>query len=159
MASLCLSNSILVAGEAEDRERRIAPIVADPGNRCVLLYPGAQALALSTLAGPRDDDRELVIFVIDATWAMAKKMVRLSPSLYGMARVAFQPRKPSGYRFRRQPRPEYVSTIEAIHEVIDELDRSGRPVRPAGAHSNLLEVFDWMATRQTAYTEHKEEIR
>ena len=97
-----------------------------------------------------------LIFVIDATWGMAKKMVRVSPLLSSLPRIAFEPQKPSNYRFRRQPRPECVSTIEAIHEVIDELDREGAvPVVPSGAHSNLLEVFEWMAVRQSAYTHGK----
>jgi DTW domain-containing protein YfiP len=155
MASLCVSNSRLISGEQEDRERAAERIAADPENRCALLYPGKDA------RDPRDFAREeqgrrLVIFVIDATWAMAKKMIRLSPTLQALPRVAFSPARPSGYRFRRQPKPECVSTIEAIHAVIDGLDRSGRAVvNPRGAHANLLEVFEWMALRQSAYTQEK----
>jgi DTW domain-containing protein len=153
MASLCLSNSVLIAGELEDREARAAEIVRDPRNRCALLYPGRDAVEPARFV-QESDGRDLVIFVIDATWAMAKKMVRLSPVLSSLPKIAFAPKKPSAYRFRRQPRPECVSTIEAIHEVIDELDRSGSvPVSPRGAHENLLEVFEWMATRQFSFTE------
>jgi DTW domain-containing protein YfiP len=152
MASLCVSNSTLIAGEHPDREREAAAIALAPGNRCALLYPGPSARDPAEFAAGSAGG-QLVIFVIDATWAMAKKMVRLSPTLSSMPRIAFQPARPSGYLFRRQPRPECVSTIEAIHEVIDELDRRGSvPVRPEGAHANLLEVFGWMARKQSAYT-------
>lgn len=152
MASLCVSNSVLIAGELEDRERATQAIVRAPGNRCALLYPGTMAREPAEFAA-EENGSQVVIFVIDATWAMAKKMVRLSPTLSAMPRIAFRPARPSGYLFRRQPRPECVSTIEAIHEVIDELDRAGDiPVQPAGAHANLLEVFEWMALRQSSYT-------
>jgi DTW domain-containing protein YfiP len=68
----------------------------------------------------------------------------------GIPRVSFAPGRPSRYLFRRQPRAECLSTIEAVHRVIDLLDRpGGYPVRPTGAHENLLEVFDWMAERQS----------
>jgi DTW domain-containing protein YfiP len=154
MARLCLENSELIAGERVPREVRAREIASEPGTACVLLYPGPTAVDLATLpANPAFAGRNLVVFVVDATWAMAKKMVKDSPTLSSLPRVAFEPRKPSGYLFRRQPRPEFVSTIEAIHEVIDLLDRTGRyPIRPPGAHGNLLEVFNWMARRQASRT-------
>src|SRR5579885_2474895 len=77
MASLCVTNSVLIAGELEDRERQARAIVETPGNRCALLYPGLSARDPAEFAAEAAGG-QLVIFVIDATWGMAKKMVRLS---------------------------------------------------------------------------------
>jgi DTW domain-containing protein len=153
MARLCLANAVLVAGEREQREHEIGRLVSEAPGRSYLLYPGQGALALSEAFSGGTEKGSPTFFVIDATWSMSKKMVNQSPALASLPKVAFQPTRPSGYIFRKQPSPEFVSTIEAIHEVIDVLDRSGAmPVSPPGAHANLLEVFGWMAARQAAYS-------
>jgi DTW domain-containing protein len=153
MARLCLKNALLIADGPGEREREVNRLVAEARGRSYLLYPSPGALDLSALSPGENGKSVPTIFVIDATWSLSKKMVRESPALLALPRVAFHPLRPSGYLFRRQPREQFVSTIEAIHEVIDALDRSGTiTVEPRGAHENLLEVFTWMVRRQAAHS-------
>lgn len=54
-------------------------------------------------------------------------MVRDNPVLQALPRYAFDTPEPSHYRIRREPRAEYVSTIEALMHVLGALE--GDPAR------------------------------
>lgn len=141
LTHLCLPNSELHMGVAFGDASPVQALVADPGNHCVLLYPGREALNLSH-GGLTPADlgaRRLVVFLLDATWALARKMLRLSPSLQRLPRVMFTPTSPSRYVIKQQPQPGCLSTLEAVHELLLVLERGGldRYERPA----QLLEVF------------------
>jgi DTW domain-containing protein YfiP len=49
---------------------------------------------------------------------------------------------------RKQPAPEFLSTIEAIHQTIDLFAEGG-----SREHDNLLTVFDQMVEFQLRFTE------
>ena len=118
---------------------------AVPGPRSVDISGGGDVF-------PRSE-KKLTVFVIDGTWATARKMVRLSTNLHALPRICFTPPAPSNFRVRKQPKAECYSTIEAIHHTIELLGESrGFPVAERG-HDHLLRVFDWMVTRQLEFIE------
>ncbi len=124
-------------------------IIANPAYHCVILYPGQRSVNLSPLSrGERKalfpSDRELVIFVIDGTWATARQTAWQSQNLKALPRVCFTPPAPSTFRVRKQPRPECFSTIEAIHHTVELLGDGSLK------HDILLEVFNKMVERQIA---------
>jgi DTW domain-containing protein len=62
------------------------------------------------------------IIVLDGTWSQAKTLWWRNPWLLKLPRIALSPREPSMYgKLRREPRREYVSTLEAIADVLPAL--------------------------------------
>ncbi len=69
--------------------------------------------------------RRLVVFLLDATWSGARKMLRLSPNLQRLPRVMFTPSAPSRFVIKQQPVEGCLSTLEATHELLVVLERLG----------------------------------
>lgn len=116
MASLCLPDATLHVGI---RWSDSAPFLRDSARPPILLYPGAGARDI--LRDPPGGPVTLV--VVDGTWSQAKTVVRDNPILQALPRYAFATPEPSQYRIRREPRAEYVSTIEALMHVLGVLER------------------------------------
>lgn len=144
LTHLCLPNSRLRMGENFDRDEEVQALIQDPANFPVLLYPGPQARNLSKgeLTAPELGGRNLVVFLIDATWGGARKLLRLSPSLQRLPRIMFTPSAPSRYVTKQQPQEGCLSTLEAVHELLLVLDRTGLDRYPLP--DQLLGLFDRM---------------
>ncbi len=93
----------------------------------MLLYPGNDSKNVS--AGeflPKDlGDKQLVVFLLDGTWACAKKMMKLSVNLHPLTRLMFTPTKPSEFHIKQQPDEICLSTIESIHQFLEALEGVG----------------------------------
>lgn len=134
LTHLCLAGSELHIGESFDQHEAVQALINDPKNYPVLLYPGRDALDLSTL---REEDpqlitlntqlqqRQLLVFLVDATWRLVRPMLRTSLSLQRLPRIMFSGAAPSRYIIKRQPEPGCLSTLEAAHELLVALDRAG----------------------------------
>lgn len=144
LTHLCLPNSELHMGTGFAEHEETQALLDDPGNLCVLLYPGQEARNLSAGEFTAADlgGRRLVVFLLDATWPLARKMLRLSPNLQGLPRIMFTPTAPSRYIIKQQPQPGCLSTLEAVHELMLVLEKSSldRYERPG----QLLGIFDRM---------------
>ncbi len=123
MAQLCLPEAKLHVGirwgESADFQRAIS----DPARPAILLSPGptAKNILRDPPLGP------VTLVVVDGTWSQAKVVVRDNPCLQALPRYAFATPEPSQYRIRKEPRAEYVSTIEALMHVLGVLE--GDPAR------------------------------
>ncbi len=126
LTHLCLANSEIRMGVSFDTDESVQQLLADPANFPVLVYPGPSALNLSNgeLSPPALHHRRLVVFLLDATWACARKMLRLSPTLQRLPRVMFTASTPSRFIIKQQPEPGCLSTLEATHELLLALERS-----------------------------------
>ena len=130
---------------------RIAPCVPDedatavraqlPGGTA-LLYPAPGARDLATLAG---EDRPQHLLVLDGTWTHARKMYGAQRWLHDLPHVRLTPGTASRYRLRREPRPDYVATLEAIVAALRILEPE-----TAGL-DELLDSFSTMIDRQAAF--------
>lgn len=156
MSHLSLENSQMVMGQDYSYDQQVNDIIDDPQNQCMVLYPGSTSINLSTLE--KSDRSNLfyqnkapVIFVIDGTWATAKKTMYLSQNLKRLPRLSFNLPHQSRFRVRKQPNAECFSTIEAIHHLIDLL--GSRPGFDAeqNAHSSLIYVFNQMVEKQLKF--------
>lgn len=107
----------------------------------VVLYPRDDAPLLETL--PREQ-LPSTLLAIDGTWAHARRLYRENPWLAGLRHVRLAPATPSRYRIRKEPRPDYVSTLEAIVEALRVLEPD------ASRLDELLFAFDRMIDRQIA---------
>ena len=148
LTHLCLENSEIQMGIGFDGHPAVQALLADAGNVCVLLYPGSGARNLSNGELPAAElaGRRLVVFVLDGTWACARKMLRLSATLQRLPRVMFTPSAPSRFRIKQQPQEGCLSTLEAVHELLCALEVSGVDRYPD--RDQLLDLFERMQEYQ-----------
>lgn len=149
MAHLFLRRSHFFMGQLYGDDTRVNSLLADPARHNMLLYPGKAASNLSFMSAEArmmlaPPGKQLTIFVVDGTWATAKKTVNQSPNIGSLPRICFSPTKLSNFRVRKQPRPECYSTIEAIHSIIDLVG----PWTKDRRHDILLSGFDRMVDLQ-----------
>ena len=153
MSHLTLENSHLIMGQNYSHHDEVNAILNDPQFFSVMLYPGQNSKNLSamtmnerTLLFP--EHKKLAVFVIDGTWATAKKMVRQSENLQSLPRLCFTPPGPSNFRVRKQPHEFCYSTIEAIHHTIELLGPTQGFATQSREHDHLTHVFHTMVERQ-----------
>ena len=150
LAALSFEDAEIIVGVGFDEDPRVAALLADPSYAPMLLYPGPSSRDLSRGGLARDDlgGRRLLVFLIDATWPLAKKMLRESPVLQSLPRLMFTPVAKSRWLIKRQPDELCLSTIEAVHELMSALERAGldRYERP----DQLIAAFMAMQEYQLA---------
>jgi DTW domain-containing protein len=148
LTHLCLTNSEIRMGVSFEQDEGVQSMIADPKNLAVLLYPGPAAMNLSEGQLPRQElgDRQLLVFLLDATWACARKMLRLSPSLQRLPRVSFSTTRQSRFVIKQQPQEGCLSTLEATHELLTALSASQLDEYPAP--DQLLGLFGRMQDYQ-----------
>lgn len=137
LTHLCLLRSEVHMGIGFDEHEDVQALLNDAANLCVLVHPGRDAINLSEIdASPAAASRfatltaelrtrNLVVFLIDATWALGRKMLRMSQSLQRLPRIMFTTTAPSRYVIKQQPHAGCLSTLEATHEVLAALDHAG----------------------------------
>lgn len=158
LTHLCLARSEMHVGTGFDDHDAVQAILRDPRHHCVLLYPGRDAVNLSASAGVAGDplsslraqlqQHELVVFLLDATWALGRKMLKLSSTLQRLPRIMFTPSAPSRYVIKQQPHPSCLSTLEATHELLLALERAELDRYPLP--EQLLALFQRMQAFQLA---------
>lgn len=119
MTAACLPESTLVVGTQLDDHPTVRAILDDPTREIVLLWPGPGAKDLREL----DPTSAKTLVVVDGTWALARKLVRINPRIGRLPRYALAPERESQYRIRAEPRAECVSTIEATMLALGILER------------------------------------
>ncbi|MFK3681992.1 tRNA-uridine aminocarboxypropyltransferase [Pseudomonas sp. NPDC088890] len=118
LATLGLVNAELRVGEVfADLDQ----LLATPGYRPVLLFPGEQAQAL---VGYAQEGCELpfMLIVPDGTWRKARKLLYLNPLLGELPRVTLGQVLPSRYRLRKAPEAGALSTLEAVVQGLNVLE-------------------------------------
>jgi DTW domain-containing protein YfiP len=178
LTHICLPDSELFVGESFDTHEEVQALIRDPKNYPVLLYPGKDAIDLSK-AGSEElsaksseaasdasglpapgsslqalrsqlESRRLVVFLLDATWRLARPMLRKSLTLQALPQIMFSNAAPSRYRIKLQPEPGCLSTLEAVHEMLLALDRTGLDTYTLP--KQLLDLFERMQDFQIART-------
>jgi DTW domain-containing protein YfiP len=144
MAHLSLPNSEFHVGIEFAGDPRIDALANQPGT--FLLFPSEGARPIEQL-----EPGELkTLVVVDGTWPLARKLIRINPALQRIPRVSFQPARPGNYRIRKEPAEHCLSTIEAVAEVLGQLE--GDPERLRG----MLRPFDAMIDRQIDFAENRQ---
>jgi len=143
LAHLALPGSELLVGVDFTRHDRVVELLADPAFACRLLYPEPPGRAPGPVA-PRDGDATPVLFVIDATWACAKKIVRVSTNLHDLARLSLDIERPSEFHIKHQPHPSCLATIEAVDRALHTLAAAGLERYEPAESERLLRPFHAM---------------
>jgi len=137
LAALGLNNAELRVGEVfED----LAALIATPGYRVGLLFPGEAAMALQAYVA---DDRPWLLIVPDGTWRKARKLLYLNPLLETLPRVTLGTVQPSRYRLRKAPEAGALATLEAVTQALNVLEGQGR-------FDDLLRPFEALIEGQIA---------
>lgn len=115
-----------------------------------LLYPSPHARELATLPASELPGR---LLVLDGTWHTAKTLYRDKRWLHDLPHYRITPEIEGRYRIRREPRRDYVSTIEAIAAALRILEPETTGLE------ELLEAFDAMIDDQIRYTRERSGAR
>ncbi len=147
---LILRNSAVLVDINFDDNPRFQELLNDPAYDSFLLYPGDETIDLSDPGSASAlGSKPSQFIVIDGTWPCAKKMMKLTTSLHQLPRVSFKSQKISEFKVKHQPLPGCLSTVESIHQVLKDLNHSGRE-STAGLEDNLMDVFRQTVEQQIA---------
>jgi DTW domain-containing protein YfiP len=122
LTRIALPNSELHRGVALDARPPLSVIAADPGAALLFPGPGAVPAAERAAAPPR------ILVVVDGTWVQVEKMLAANPRIAALPRISVAPDRPGGYGdLRREPEPDFMSTLEATAIALGALE--GDPAR------------------------------
>ncbi|MCR9205221.1 MAG: DTW domain-containing protein, partial [Halobacteriovoraceae bacterium] len=127
----------------------------DPERYHVLLYPAEnpefidqQNIPNSWKPPLEENNKILTLHLIDATWPMAKKMMRVSKKLQEMPKVSFQKAYQSKFIIKHQPHECCLSTIETAFYCLEGLKDMGLENHLNREHDNLYEILDTLVRFQ-----------
>lgn len=155
LTHLALSGSSLLSGVDFTDDPTLNALLRNKRYSPHLLYPGTAALNISAGELPQvPSDRQLLVIIIDGTWACSRKVLHLSANLHDLPRLVINPGSPSRFTFKRQPKPHYIATIEAAYLLLSALADSGLE-NPDPRRKLLLDLLDALVSFQ----EHCRHIR
>ena len=127
LAKLSLKNAELLIGTDFTRNDRVNSLIKDPSYNPFVLYPGPKAVNFKTLGNDilKPQGKTLLIFVVDGTWACAKRLLGKSQNIRALPRISFSRSYISQFAIKKQPREHCVSTIEAIYHLCEEAEEAG----------------------------------
>lgn len=144
LAHLSMFDSNLIIGVDFSDNLIVNKYINDTLYHCVVLYPGSDSLTVSSEIFKQNISlKKLLVFIIDATWTLAKKMLRLSVNLQKLPAITFNNKYVSKFIIKSQPESFYLSTIESVFYLIKEMqneDMIKRSINPDG----LMEIFQKM---------------
>lgn len=122
LTHLALKDSEIIVGLDYSKNQRFNELLNDPQYFPVMMYPGVDAWTAKK-EGFKEAVacRTLLVFVLDATWFCSRKLIEHNPQLLQLPRVSFYGQYRSIFTFKREPKPEYISTIETCYYLIKEL--------------------------------------
>ena len=123
-------------------------LIENPENKAALLYPGEPAVGAEEFH--LSSGKNPIVFVMDGTWSVARKLMRLSENLHPLPRIKIDPKTPSRFLIRKQPNPQFLSTIESIHALLQIWNDTGIEDLE-DRHDNLIEVLDELVQTQLSY--------
>lgn len=147
LTHLSLPNSELHVGIDFSRHSRINKILEDEKNSCYLLYPTKDAIEINSHKISKVG-QNTVIFIIDSTWACAKKMLRLSQNVASLQSISFTHRKKSEFAIKEQPADYCLSTIESVLTVMELLNENGEEKIEEESFEEFLNPFKKMVDFQ-----------
>jgi DTW domain-containing protein len=150
LTRIALSNAELHTGVALDGQPPLSDVAADPG--AALLFPGDGAIP----AAARAADPPRILVVVDGTWVQVEKMLAANPRLAALPRISVAPDRPGGYRdLRREPEPEFMSTLEATAIALGALEGDPARFEPLRAAFARMVELQLAAARERRTPRHR----
>ena len=163
MTHLSLPNSELYVGVDFRNHQRVNALLEDRAKCCYVLYPDEKSLKLNTESMALEG-RELVIFIIDATWSTAQKLLKVSTNLQKLPKLSFTHTKSSQFQIKQQPENYCLSTIESTLTILELLEHHGLEQVKKEAFKSFLTPFEMMIKYQISCisqseSKHKNAVR
>lgn len=153
LAHICLKDSEIIVGQDFSANQRLNQLLQDPEYLPFLMYPGEDAInvidgkAEGKLEELVKGGKKLLILILDATWFCAKKLIEKNPFLLDLPKLSFKGDYRSIFTFKREPRPEYISTIECCYYFIKEMQEAGLITKELDPEP-LMKIFKEMIKLQ-----------
>ena len=153
LAHSCLVGSEIIVGQDFSANQRLNQLLQDPEYLPFLMYPGEDAInvidgkAEGKLEELVKGGKKLLILILDATWFCAKKLIEKNPFLLDLPKLSFKGDYRSIFTFKREPRPEYISTIECCYYFIKEMQEAGLITKELDPEP-LMKIFKEMIKLQ-----------
>jgi len=149
IAELALKKSKRWVGETLDDAPELQQWLKS-GNKVFLLYPPteeqqAEVNAVNDLHHMYQQQVPFKILVLDGTWRKTYKMMQLNPELMTLPRVTLNPETPSKYKVRKQKNEQSLSTVEAVVELLCEIESDRDKYQP------VLAAFEQVQKQQLAF--------
>lgn len=144
---LSLENSQLFVGVDFSEHKQVNELLEDRNNNCFVLYPSDEALVLNHTKLHKEGKQD-IIFLIDATWYCAKKLLRDSPNLQSLPKMSFEHTKNSEFKIKEQPLDLCLSTIESTLCVLELLTLNGDEILTPNELDGFLQPFNKMVEYQ-----------
>lgn len=152
-----LTNSELFIGIDFSNHKKINEIIENKNNDCYLLYPSESSLNLSD--EKIHSNKNLVIFIIDSTWACSKKIIKSSHNLQKLKMLSFNVKKTSQFKIKKQPNNYCLSTIESTQYIIKLLNKYNLEDLNTIKIEQMTKPFEKMVNYQLNCANNKKEIR
>ncbi|MGF1737250.1 tRNA-uridine aminocarboxypropyltransferase [Photobacterium satsumensis] len=139
--TLSLPSAKLWVGEDFSQHEEINQLLAEPSRQAWVVYPGEEAVPISSLAGAEQTQGAITkrtLILLDGTWKKAYKMWQLSANLQQLPTVELDNVDQGNYRIRKSPKSIGVSTVEAGYLALTALEGDDDKFAP------LLEAFNQM---------------
>ncbi len=143
-----LKDAEIIYGLDFSENKRLNTLLSDPMYFPVLLYPSEDAWnAQKTDFRAAVGNKKILALIIDATWFCSRKIIQHNPKLLTLPKLSFAGEYRSIFTFKKEPRPECVSTIETCYYLIKELQTIGLANKEADPEP-LMNVFKQMIKNQ-----------
>jgi DTW domain-containing protein len=161
LASLSLVDSEIIIGVDFTSNKRLNLLISGKGEFAqyfpVVLYPSRDAYFTDSPAFREAiGEKKLLVILVDATWYLALKMIKLSTNLKPLPKLSFRNEYRSQFHIKLQPDPICLSTIESSYYLIEELKTAGI-ANPSVDQSGLMRVFHQMIKYQQLCTQSRHE--
>jgi len=144
IVDLSLANCEIIVGE-DFSDNETFNQLFESSKKLLLLYPNEQAITPSEFVEALQQDNTTAlgdyrVIVIDGSWNKAYKMFCLNPRLANIPCIGIDARFESNYRIRKSSREDSLSTLEACHALLTQVE---------GQHfDGLLNSFNTMVDFQ-----------
>ena len=163
LTHLSLPNSELFIGVDFREHGRVNTLLQDSNNLCYVLYPDEKSHNLNE-ERIEAEGKQVVIFIIDATWSTAQKLLKVSTNLQALPKLSFTHTKSSQFQIKEQPEDHCLSTIESTLTILELLDEHKMERIEKVAFESFLDPFKAMIKYQIgciaeSKSEHKNAVR
>ena len=112
-----------------------------------ILYPDITATSCEEIYLNQDS----TVIVLDGTWIEARKILKRNPILSNIPKLTFNSTIKSNYLIRKQPKENYLSTIESVGHLLKLNAKSSGQCSKISLYDTLFDTFNQLNQRQVAY--------
>lgn len=128
LAHCCLNNSRFEIGEIFDPNLLEGWL----GHQSVLLYPSTEDFDGEFISVEQFSKQTVInqLVILDGTWKKTRKMLFVNPMLASLPRIQLRPSATSQYAIRKQKNSVSLSTLEAVQQLLVQLESDPQKYQP-----------------------------